>query len=109
MSKPDSINMKKIFFVLPLFLFLLNPFYSKAQAPKAIRRNIIKTSPLAMLQGPILGFSEYRLQYERALTPSHAILISMSYLGKGIFSDSFYSNFSFSNPYATTQYNGYRG
>jgi len=109
MPKHDSINMKKTLFVLPLFLFLLSSLSTQAQyMEQVVRRNVIKTNPLAMLQGPIIGFAEYRIMYERTLTPAHALQASLGYLGKGIVNSDFYMDFMFANPISEVDHNGYR-
>ncbi|MFN6946465.1 MAG: hypothetical protein ACK4ND_16070, partial [Cytophagaceae bacterium] len=53
--------------------------YKNFEIPK---QNIIKTSPLAMIQGPIIFTSEYRLAIERVLSRKISGQMGVSYLGK---------------------------
>lgn len=48
-------------------------------------KNIIKTNPFPMLWGPIPFTNEYRLVYERAITPKSSIQITGAYIGKSPF------------------------
>ena len=47
------------------------------------QRQILKSNPLPMLWGPIILTNEYRLIYEIPVAPRQAIMMGVSYLGKG--------------------------
>ncbi|MBI4647281.1 MAG: hypothetical protein HY738_12010 [Bacteroidia bacterium] len=49
---------------------------------KKYRGGMIKTNPLAMLCGPIIFTSEFRVVYETPIAPQQAFQIGVSYLGK---------------------------
>ncbi len=76
--------------VTAIFLIFL-PLYFVAQV--SLHDSItytfnIKTNPFAMLQGPIMYTSEYRLGFEKPVSLTSAIQVSASWLGKA-----FYENF----------------
>jgi len=84
--------MKKSFFIILLIIlswissfgqFINNN--EKGQEEIISQPLVIKINPLAILVGPIILTSEYRIVAEYATMPHQSIQIGLSYLGKNIF------------------------
>lgn len=78
---------KKIFLTLILLfisLFSIGQILSTKEDIKGLRiyNSTIKTSPFAILSGPIILTSEYRFAYETVLADNQSLQLGISYLGK---------------------------
>lgn len=81
-------NINKIILLVFIICFtssVFAQFYPDSTYAKRLeaKRNILKTNPFTIVQGPIPFASEYRLAYEHVTSERGAIQISGSYLAKG--------------------------
>ena len=78
--------------------FIVIPFASTAQQDSLLKieaqrgqKQILKTNPLPILWGNIVGTAEYRLLYEMPVSLRQTLMFGISYLGKGPFFTSLFS------------------
>lgn len=89
--KPNIILLFCTSFLFGVF-FIFTPFASKAQQDSLLKieaqkgqKQILKTNPLPIMWGNIIGTAEYRLLYEMPVSLRQTLMLGVSYLGKGPF------------------------